>query len=315
MATVFGTEQPLSLLVICGPTASGKTALALQLAEHFPVEIVSADSRQVYRQMDIGTAKATVEERARVPHHLVDVVDPDQDFTVADFVQLGRTALEEISARNHLPLVAGGTGLYIEALLRGLVDAPGADPALRQELARWEEQHGPDSLHRRLQSVDPVMAARLAPRDRVRIVRALEVFYQCGQPLSELQSRHAKVRSPFRVITIGLAPQRELLYERIDRRVEVMMAAGLLAETELLLARGYSADLKALQTIGYRECVNHLTGQMSLEEAVSLIQRNTRRYAKRQMTWFNRNNQIIWLDSLREFAKVLKLIDHFTMSQ
>lgn len=314
MVTAAGIEQPLSLVVICGPTASGKTALALRLAEHFAVEIISADSRQVYRQMDIGTAKATAEERALVRHHLVDVVDPDEDFTAADFLQLGREALAEIAGRGHLPLVVGGTGLYIEALLRGLVDAPGADPDLRRELLQWEEKHGPGSLHKRLQAVDPVLAEQLAPRNLVRIVRALEVFYQSGQPLSELQARHAAVPSPFRVITIGLAPQRELLYERIDRRVEAMMAAGLLTETEALLASGYSPRLKALQTIGYRECIDHLAGDTSLQEAVGLIQRNSRRYAKRQMTWFKRDNEIIWLDSLREFAKVLMLIDHFTMS-
>lgn len=314
MITAAGIEQPLSLVVICGPTASGKTALALRLAEHFAVEIISADSRQVYRQMDIGTAKATAEERTLVPHHLVDVVDPDEDFSAADFLQLGRKALEEIAGRGHLPLVVGGTGLYIEALLRGLVDAPGADPDLRRELLQWEERHGPGSLHKRLQAVDPVLAEQLAPRNLVRIVRALEVFYQSGQPLSELQARHAAVPSPYRVITIGLAPQRELLYERIDRRVEAMMAAGLLTETEALLARGYSPRLKALQTIGYRECIDHLAGDTSLQEAVGLIQRNSRRYAKRQMTWFKRDNEIIWLDSLREFAKVLMLIDHFTMS-
>lgn len=314
MVTAAGIEQPLSLVVICGPTASGKTALALRLAEHFAVEIISADSRQVYRRMDIGTAKATAEERALVRHHLVDVVDPDEDFSAADFLQLGRKALAEIAGRGHLPLVVGGTGLYIEALLRGLVDAPGADPDLRRELLQWEEKHGPGSLHKRLQAVDPVLAEQLAPRNLVRIVRALEVFYQSGQPLSELQARHAAVPSPFRVITIGLAPQRELLYERIDRRVEAMMAAGLLAETEALLASGYSPRLKALQTIGYRECIDHLAGDTSLQEAVGLIQRNSRRYAKRQMTWFKRDNEIIWLDSLREFAKVLMLIDHFTMS-
>lgn len=314
MVTAAGIEQPLSLVVICGPTASGKTALALRLAEHFAVEIISADSRQVYRRMDIGTAKATAEERALIPHHLVDVVDPDEDFTAADFLHLGRKALAEIAGRGHLPLVVGGTGLYIEALLRGLVDAPGADPDLRRELLQGEEKHGPGSLHKRLQAVDPVLAEQLAPQNLVRIVRALEVFYQSGQPLSELQARHAAVPSPFRVITIGLAPQRELLYERIDRRVEAMMAAGLLAETEALLASGYSPRLKALQTIGYRECIDHLAGDTSLQKAVDLIQRNSRRYAKRQMTWFKRDNEIIWLDSLREFAKVLMLIDHFTMS-
>jgi tRNA dimethylallyltransferase len=308
-------EHPLSLVVICGPTAGGKTALALHLAEHFGVEIVSADSRQVYRGMDIGTAKASIEERAKVRHHLIDVVDPNEDFSASDFVAYGRAAFNDIADRSHLPLVVGGTGFYIDALLRGLVDAPGADPALRQELAEWELQNGPGSLHSRLQSVDPVMAARLTPLDQVRIIRALEVYYQSGQRLSDLQGQHAAVKSPYRVLSIGLASQRELLYDRIDQRVDEMMQAGLLNEVQTLLELGYSPDLKALKTIGYQECVNHLLGNASLPDTINLIQRNSRRYAKRQLTWFRKNKDIIWLDSPREFAKVLKLIDHFIMSK
>lgn len=308
-------ERPLSLVVICGPTAGGKTALALHLAEYLGVEIVSADSRQVYRGMDIGTAKASVEERTRVRHHLIDVVDPDEDFTASDFVVQGRAALKDTADRGNLPLVAGGTGFYIEALLRGLVDAPGADPALRQDLVEWEIKHGSGSLHRRLQAVDPVMAARLRPLDQVRIIRALEVYYQSGQRLSDLQVQHAAVQSPYRVLAIGLAPQRDLLYDRIDQRVDEMMQAGLLKETETLLESGYNPNLKALKTIGYQECVNHLAGNASLQDTINLIQRNSRRYAKRQLTWFRKNNEIIWLDSSREFAKVLKLIDHFIMSK
>ena len=308
-------EHPLTLVVICGPTAGGKTALALQLAEQCELEIISADSRQVYRGMDIGTAKATVEERSKVRHHLIDVVDPDEDFTASDFLLRGRAALNDIAGRQRLPLVVGGTGFYIDALLRGLVDAPGADPVLRQELEESELKHGPGSLHVRLQAVDPVMAERLTPSDKVRIIRALEVFYQSGQRLSDLQDRHAAVQSPFRVLTIGLAPQRELLYERIDERVHAMMKAGLLQETETLLERGFSPELKALKTIGYQECVNYLRGKVSLQDTIALIQRNSRRYAKRQLTWFGKHKEIIWLDSPREFAKVLKLIDHFIMSK
>lgn len=308
-------EHPLSLVVICGPTAGGKTALALHLAEHFGVEIVSADSRQVYRGMDIGTAKASLEERARVRHHLIDVVDPDEEFTASDFLEQGRIALNAIADRRHLPLVVGGTGFYIDALLRGLVDAPGADPALRQELAEWELQQGPGSLHARLQAVDPAMAARLTPLDQVRIIRALEVYYQSGQRLSDLQGQHAAAKSPYRALFIGLAPERELLYSRIDQRVDEMMQAGLIEEVQKLFEQGYSPDLKALKTIGYQECVNYLSGNASLEDTLNLIQRNSRRYAKRQLTWFRKNKEIIWLDSPREFAKVLKLIDHFIMSK
>ncbi len=315
MKGVNDGDRPMSLVVICGPTAGGKTALALHLAEQLGVEIVSADSRQVYRGMDIGTAKASAEERAKVRHHLIDVVDPDEDFSASDFVVHGRAALKDIGGRNQLPLVVGGTGFYIDALLRGLVDAPGADPALRQELADLELQQGPGSLHARLQAVDPVMAARLTPLDQVRIIRALEVYYLCGQRLSDLQVQHAAAKSPYRVLFIGLAPQRELLYERIDHRVQDMVRAGLLKEVETILEQGYSSDLKALKTIGYQECVNYLSGNASLPDTINLIQRNSRRYAKRQLTWFRKNKEIIWLDSPREFAKVLKLIDHFIMSK
>jgi tRNA dimethylallyltransferase len=309
-----GTSGPL-LVVICGPTASGKTALALQLAEHLPVEIVSADSRQVYRGMDIGTAKPDRRELTLVPHHLIDVVDPDENFTVADFVERGRAAMDQILLRNRLPLVVGGTGLYIRALLYGLAEVPGGDEQVRRELHLIEEQEGPGALYRQLEKVDPPLAARLSPRDQVRIVRALEVFRLTGRRLSDLQREHAGRPSPYRVLKIGLAPDRKFLYDCIDRRVEIMMAAGLPEEVRGLLERGYSPELKSLQTIGYRENVAYLQGRLHLAEAVSLIQRNSRRYAKRQMTWFGHDNSIIWLDSFAEFAKVLQLIDHFTMSR
>lgn len=313
MSNATGRPKPVSLVVVCGPTAGGKTALAMRLAEQYPLEIISADSRQVYRDMDIGTAKATAEEQARVPHHLIDVVDPDQNFSASDFSFKGRAALADIAERGNWPLVVGGTGFYIDALLYGLVEAPGADPQLRQELVAWERERGPGALHARLMAVDPVMAARLPALDQVRIIRALEVFFRSGQRLSDLQNQHANRKSPYRVLTIGLAPERDVLYSRIDQRVHEMFQAGLLQETETLLQRGYSPELKALKTIGYRECVDYLTGHRSLPEATELIQRNSRRYAKRQLTWFGQKEKIIWLDSPREFAKVLKLIDHFMM--
>ncbi len=301
-------------VVICGPTAGGKTALAMRLAEQYALEIVSADSRQVYRGMDIGTAKATAEERARVPHHLIDVAEPDEDFSAFDFLRRGRAALDAISDRRRLPLVVGGTGLYIDALLHGLVAAPAADPELRRALENWESRRGAGSLQDRLRSVDPEMAARLERSDRVRIIRALEVFYLTGRRLTDLQRQHAIKTSPCRVLMLGVMPDRDLLYDRINRRVEDMFEAGLLEETEKLLAEGYSAELKALKTIGYRECIQYLNGRISRQQAKDLIQRDSRRYAKRQLTWFGRRPEIIWLDSPREFAKVLKLIDHFTMS-
>ncbi len=299
------------LLVLCGPTASGKTALALELSGRFAMEVISADSRQVYRRMDIGTAKPTEAERAALPHHLVDVVDPDEPFSVADFEGLGRGAAEGILGRNRLPVAVGGTGLYLRALTQGLVEAPPADPELRSNLLDREEREGEGTLHRLLQEKDPVSALRLFPRDLVRIVRALEVYLLTGQTLSALQQAHAFADRPFSTLKIGLAPNREELYRRIDLRVEAMFAAGLLEETRMLLEAGYSPELKAMGTLGCRESLAHLRGEISLEETVALIQRNTRRYAKRQLTWFRQDPEIIWFESCGDFAKIAGLIAKF----
>jgi tRNA dimethylallyltransferase len=309
--TRIGDRERISLIVICGPTASGKTSLAIDLAESFGAEIISADSRQVYRGMDIGTAKATAEERLRVPHHLIDMVDPDRNFTAADFVGLARKTIVEIDARGHLPMLVGGTGLYIRALTEGLLPAPGADKELRDRLLARESMEGEGTLHRHLKEIDPVLAARLHPRDRIRIIRAIEVFSLTGRRLSELQEAHAFAEHPYRVLSLGLAPHRDDLYYAIDIRVEAMMAAGLLDEVRALLARGYSSHLKAMRTIGYRECLQHLEGELSLDETVAHIQQASRRYAKRQLTWFRKDKSIIWVDSLRESDKIQALIDNF----
>ncbi|WP_221252533.1 tRNA (adenosine(37)-N6)-dimethylallyltransferase MiaA [Desulfuromonas versatilis] len=304
-------QGPQPLVVLCGPTAAGKTALALQLAERYPFEVISADSRQVYRGMDIGTAKATPEERARVPHHLIDVIDPDQTFSAADFCRQARDCIDRIFASGRLPLVVGGTGLYIRALTEGLIDAPAGDPALRRQFHALEAEGGAGTLHRRLQQVDPAMAERLPEGDLVRIVRALEVFTLAGRPLSALQREHAFGERPFRVLRFGVSLERDELYLRIDQRAQQMVEQGLLEEVRGLLDRGYEPTLKALQTIGYREAVEHLQGRIALAEALELIRRDTRRYAKRQLTWFRKENSIIWVDSRREFARIQALIDYF----
>ena len=298
------TPRKIPLLVICGPTASGKTRLALELAATLPIEVISADSRQIYRGMDIGTAKATPEERACVPHHLLDVVAPDEPFSAADFMRLGREAITGIHQRGKLAVVVGGTGLYLDALTRGLVTAPGEDPLLRQELAELEAQHGEGALHRRLQEVDPDAAGRLKPRDHQRIIRALEVFALCGETLSALQERHAFSDGPYEVISIGLEVERSLLYRRIDARATTMFSSGLLEEAQSLLDQGFSRELKALRTIGYREALSYLCGESTLTTALEHTQQESRRYAKRQMTWFRKNNSIIMVDSLVEFAKI-----------
>jgi len=302
--------KPL-LVVICGPTAAGKTALALKLGKRFDVEVISADSRQIYRGMDIGTAKPTPDELSRLRHHLVDVVDPAEQFTAADFVEQGRWLALDILKRRRLPFVVGGTGLYIRALTDGLVAVPGGDEALRRRFHQLEQEQGEGALYRLLQERDPGMAARIHPRNQVRIVRALEVLELTGERLSALQAAHAFADRPFATLKIGLAPDRDELFRRIDRRAELMLESGLIEETRHLLAKGYSPRLKSLQTIGYRECIQYLQGEISLDETLSLIQRATRHYAKRQLTWFRKDDSIIWVDSCQESVRILALIDQF----
>ncbi len=307
--------QQIPLVIIAGPTASGKTALAVRLARAYRIEAISADSRQVYRGMDIGTAKPNAQERAALRHHLIDVVEPDEGFTAADFARLGRKAAEETHRRGALPVVVGGTGLYIRALTEGLVEAPAADAELRRHLLAVEAQQGEGTLHRRLETADPALAARLSPRDLVRIVRGLEVWTRSGERLSEMQRRHAFGERPFRTLHIGIAPARPELYSRIDRRVEQMVADGLVEETRSLLERGFSPECKGLRTIGYQEAVRHLRGEISAAQMIELIQRNTRRYAKRQTTWFAKTAQMFWLDSLEESDKIHLLIENFMRDQ
>lgn len=306
-----GDQEKIPLLVICGPTASGKTRLAIELGRHVPIEIISADSRQVYRWMNIGTAKATPEECAAVPHHVIDVVAPDEAFTAADFARLGRDAIQQIRQRGHLPVVVGGTGLYITALIHGLVDAPGEDPRLREQFVNDELAGGEGTLFRRLCHIDPPLAERLNPHDRVRIVRALEVFYLSGQRLSDLQERHAFQNSLFDAKIFGLSVERDDLYRRIDQRAASMFSDGLLDETEELLKRGFSCNLKSLQTIGYRESIRCLRNELTLAEAIKLTQQESRRYAKRQLTWFRKNNSIIWVDSATESVKIAQVAKRF----
>jgi len=307
------TRDAPPLLVICGPTASGKTALAVELARRFPIEVVSADSRQVYRGLDIGTAKATAAERRQVPHHLLDLVAPDGKFSVADFASLAHGAIAAIHDRGRLPVLLGGTGLYLRAVTEGLVDAPTGDPALRAELLEREGREGPGTLFRLLREVDPPLARRIPPGDVTRTVRALEVYRLSGRRLSDFQREHAFAERPYRTLKLGLAPSREELYRRIDRRVEGMLEQGLAAEVRGLLERGLNPGCKSLRTIGYREMICHLRGEIPLAEATTLIQRNSRHYAKRQLTWFRGDDAIIWVDSCGESAKLQKLIELFLL--
>lgn len=304
-------EEKTRLVIVQGPTASGKSALALELAERIGGEIVNADSMQVYRGMDIGTAKPSQEERRRVPHHLYDIVDPKVNFTAADFREHASRAIADIERRGKRVILVGGTGLYIRILTQGLVASPGGDDNIRRELEDQAHGEGLESLHRRLAAVDPVAAARLHPNDGVRIVRALEVFLLTGRPLSVFQEAHRFADEPYRCLKLGITVERELLYRRVEERVDRMIAEGLVEEVRGLLSAGYPATLKAMGSIGYREICAYLAGEFSLDEAVRLIKQNTRQYAKRQMTWFRRDSEIIWVEYPGKFDSILSTVMGF----
>ena len=300
------------VVVICGPTGSGKTSLAMLLAKHFPIEVISADSRQVYRLMDIGTAKATKEEQAAVRHHMIDLIDPNQEFSVAEFVDQARPLIADISARGCIPCVVGGTGLYIRALLGGLADLPNGDDALRQYLHQREQQEGEGTLYRHLQTVDPVAAQAIHPNNLVRIVRAIEVFELTGKRMSDLKDAHQFGQKNYDVIKFSYNFPREELFARINARTLQMFDQGLVAEVEMLVKK-YSFSLKSLQTLGYREVLRYLKGDISAQQMVSDVQKFTRHYAKRQLTWFRTEPEIIWVDSTTESGKVIQSIDNYIL--
>ncbi len=281
------------VVVIVGPTASGKSALALGVAGRRGGEIVSCDSLQVYRGLDLGSAKPTVEERRAVPHHLVDVVDPDQEFSAADYGRRARAAIGEITARGRLPIVAGGTGLYLRALRQGLFEGPSRDPDLRRRLETIAEARGDAALHRLLARVDPEAAGRIAPRDRVRVVRALEVYRTSGRTLTAHHRADRRARDPYRWLVVGLDPPREVLRRAVEARTRAMMAAGLLDEVRALLAR-YPGRPRPLDAIGYRQAAAVLRGALTDDEAQRDMVKATMRYAKRQMTWFRHQEDVRW---------------------
>jgi len=299
------------LIVIVGPTAVGKTRLSLHLAQEFDGEIVSADSRQVYRGMDIGTAKPTLEERRRVSHHLIDVVAPDEAFTLAQYQELAYEAIDDILARGKRPFLVGGTGQYVRAVVEGWgIPRVLPNEELRAGLYRQAKVEGAEALHARLREVDPAAAQRIDPCNVRRVVRALEVYLETGQPISELQR---KKPPPYRILRIGLTMERQELYRRIDQRVDRMIEGGLVEEVRGLVEQGYSYDLPSMSGLGYQQIGMYLRGQVSLEEAIQLIKHHTRRFVRHQYNWFRLDDEVIrWFDALSDpYGEIRELVASF----
>lgn len=289
--------MPPKILVIVGPTASGKTRMAVELAQRHNGEVISADSMQIYRTMDIGTAKPTKEEMGGIPHHMIDVADPEEDFSVARYVEMAAQCVDDVLARGKLPIVAGGTGLYIDSLLSGRTFAPfSPDSALRGELERELAEKGGQAMLEALAQVDPEAAQRLHPNDHKRIIRALEVYRSTGKTITQHNRETQAIPPRYDALTIGLAFQdRQAMWRRIDQRVDEMVAAGLEDEVRRLLTSGISPKCTAMQAIGYKEFTQALSGEMTWQEAADVVKLRSRQYAKRQLTWFGRNPNTRWV--------------------
>ncbi len=288
-------KQPL--IILTGPTAVGKTKLSLRLARAVGGEIISADSMQVYRYMDIGTAKIRPEEMEGISHHLIDVLDPSEEFHVVKFQELAKKAMEQIRAAGHIPIVAGGTGFYIQALLYDIdfTEHPGQE-RLRRQLEAFAREQGREALHQRLAQVDPAAADQIHPNNVKRVVRALEFFHQTGEPISRHNQQERQKESPYQFVYFVLTDARSRLYQRIDSRVDQMLRDGLVEEVRSLKERGYTKDMVSMQGLGYKEILTYLDGGCSLEDAVYQIKRDTRHFAKRQITWFKRERDVTWID-------------------
>jgi len=303
LASLPKAERLPLLVAVLGPTASGKTSLALALARYFGGEIVSCDSVAMYRDFEIGTAKPTRAERAEIPHHLIDVVDPLVDVTAGEYARLARRAVAEIASRGRLPIVSGGTGLYLRAMLEGLFAGPERSEDLRERLRERAEKRGPDYLHRILRRLDPVSAGRIHENDVPKVVRAIEVTLAARRPMTELWQEGREPLTGFRILRFGLNPEREALYSRINVRAQMMFDEGLVSETEKLLAK-YGEAARPLSSLGYKQAVQFLRGECDRESAVRAAQQAHRNYAKRQMTWFRREPEVRWFAGFGDEAAV-----------
>ncbi len=305
------------VVVLMGPTAIGKSRIAIEVAKALEMEILTADSRQVYRGMDIGTDKPTMTERQGIPHQLIDLVDPDQHFNVGDYRQHAALIIDRLHKQGQIPLIAGGTGLYIRALLHGLWSGPPANWDLRKQLDQQAQEKGSAYLHQQLSRVDPVLANRLHPNDYVKVQRGLEVYQALGIPLSQVHQRHRFQETPYRPLVIGLNIERKLLYQRIEARVELEIEKGLVQETHQLLERGFHRNLSSMKSLGYKQMAGFITGDYTYEEAIHTLKRDTRHFAKRQMTWFRKESSVEWLhleehDSTADITgRILQYVNRF----
>ena len=307
--------QKRLLAVIVGPTAVGKTEIAIEVAQQIHAEIISADSMQIYRYMDIGTAKPSLEERKGIIHHMIDIIDPDEEFSAADFQIGAKLHIQDIYKRHKIPLLTGGTGFYINTVCYNYTFSHAEkDDSFRKQLQSQAQQHGNDYLYKKLDKLDPAAAKKIHPNNLRRVIRALEVCVKTGKPFSYYEEKTKKQQSQYELLIYGLTRPREELYRRIDERVSSMLDDGLVNEVQKLLKMGYKRDLNSMQGLGYRQIIDYLYGEITMEEAVYLIARDTRHYAKRQYTWFLRDNNIIWLDVSKEgkkkiISKIIKDIE------
>lgn len=301
------------LIVVAGPTASGKTRLAIDIAKSVNGEIVNADSMQIYKYMNIGSAKPTLEEQSEAKHHLIDFLEPDEEFSVADYTELAHKIIAEIASRGKIPIMCGGTGLYINSVVNDITFGEiETDYKLREELNELAKQHSSQYLLDILKEFDPVSAQRLHPGNLRRIVRAIEFYRTTGIPISEHQEMTKQKESRYEPLMLCVKWDREVLYDRINKRVDIMMNDGLLDEVKQLMEMGYTKELNSMKGIGYKEIIDYFEGNMSLEDTVNLIKQSSRRYAKRQLTWFRRDKRIHWLDANEDFlAEGIQLCKEF----